>query len=379
MDNLNSENNNINNIDNKIVRYIKERNNRRKENLKYDFMPNMLEIIEKPAHIGGKVIIWTFFVFLVTAVIWAAVSKIDAVVTATGLVIPIGNVSVVQTVESGVITDICVENGQYVNTGDVLAIIDSEIEAIDEQSIEAEIKKLESENDIYQMVLDGVSIEEVNLDEYDEEIRTDIEYIIRKEKYFLKSLDEESSYAEDLREQHNIEILGQIVENNEGIKEMSDSLRKVQISIDNQQIKAGTSGYITDLDDGMKGQIVSAGEKLMTIVPDNTEMEIQCYIKDSDIADVSVGKEAVIKLSAYPHSDYGTLKGKITYVSENTVSNENMNNMYFIKVSVENTNNNIKLKSGMTASVEVNVKKRSVLDYFLDPIKGTIGDSMKEK
>lgn len=376
MDNLNSENNNI---DNKIVRYIKERNNRRKENLKYDFMPNMLEIIEKPAHIGGKVIIWTFFVFLVTAVIWAAVSKVDAVVTATGLVIPVGNVSVVQTVESGVITDICVENGQYVNTGDVLAIIDSEIEAIDEQSIEAEIKKLESENDIYQMVLDGVSIEEVNLDEYDEEIRTDIEYIIRKEKYFLKSLDEESSYAEDLREQHNIEILGQIVENNEGIKEMSDSLRKVQISIDNQQIKAGTSGYITDLDDGMKGQIVSAGEKLMTIVPDNTEMEIQCYIKDSDIADVSVGKEAVIKLSAYPHSDYGTLKGNITYVSENTVSNENMNNMYFIKVSVENTNNNIKLKSGMTASVEVNVKKRSVLDYFLDPIKGTIGDSMKEK
>ena len=74
--------------------------------MKYDFMPSLLEIIERPAHKAGTVIILGVFTLLIAAVIWACLSKIDVVVTAGGSVQPSGNVNVVQAYSGGTVKSI---------------------------------------------------------------------------------------------------------------------------------------------------------------------------------------------------------------------------------------------------------------------------------
>ena len=52
------------------------------DDLKYDFMPDILEIIERPANRWGKTIIWFSVAFAVALFIWSMVSKMDVVILA---------------------------------------------------------------------------------------------------------------------------------------------------------------------------------------------------------------------------------------------------------------------------------------------------------
>lgn len=56
-----------------------------------------------------------------------------------------------------------------------------------------------------------------------------------------------------------------------------------------------------------------------------------------------------------------------------------MGNVYLVKIEIKNDNTNIELISGLSGSVEIKTDKRSVLEYFMDPIIKGFGDSMKEK
>ncbi|MDO5558391.1 MAG: ABC transporter transmembrane domain-containing protein [Oscillospiraceae bacterium] len=44
-----------------------------------------------------------------------------------------------------------------------------------------------------------------------------------------------------------------------------------------------------------------------------------------------------------------------------------------------NTNNKINIITGLSGSVEIKTGTRSVINYFLDPIKKEFGESLKER
>ena len=90
-------------------------------------MPSLLEIIERPAHKAGTVIIVGFFTFLAAqAVIWACLFKIDVVVTASGSVQPKGNINVVESTAGGTVKSINVSEGAFVKKGETLINLDTE-------------------------------------------------------------------------------------------------------------------------------------------------------------------------------------------------------------------------------------------------------------
>lgn len=82
-------------MDNKMTEYILKHSRKKDKELKYDFMPSLLEIIERPAHKAGTVIILGIFTLLISAVVWACLSKIDVIITSSGSIQPIGNLNVV--------------------------------------------------------------------------------------------------------------------------------------------------------------------------------------------------------------------------------------------------------------------------------------------
>lgn len=359
-----------------MLNYVKKYSRKRDRNLKYDFMPELLEIIEKPAHIGGKVIIWSIFTLLLVTIIWASVSKIDVVSTTGGTVNPKGSVINVQAKQDGVVNEVLVSNGQYVHKGDILVKIDSSYDNIDVENLSTQKKLLEEENKIYQMILDNQDISSIDINQYDESMKNTINYIVTQEKYIEKT--NEGSIV-DNKEQHNLSVLSKIADNDEKISEIDNSIKKAENILDNKILRSETDGYVTNMQEGLTGNVVATGNVLMNIIPDNTPMELTCYVKNSDIADLKIGKAAVIKLEAYPYSEYGTLTGKITYISAGAVATDEVKNVYVVKLSIENNNDKIKLLPGMTATIEFDLGKRSIMKYFLDPITGALKNTAREK
>lgn len=363
-----------------ILEYILKHNKKKNENLKYDFMPDILEIIEKPANATGKVIIWSIAAFLLLAVLWAGLSKADIVVTAEGFVEPVGTVITVQAKAGGNITEVYKRNGSYVKKGEIVAREDTVLTDIDIAGTEQEIQRLETENEIYRKVLAGEDLSGISLDSYEETLADNIQYLLMQENYFQESLsDNEEERVKRLKEQHNISTLEKIIVNKDKIRELNITLQKAEKSQENRMIIAEESGYITNMKEGLSGMVVEEGEKIFDIIPENTEMRVQCYIGNRDIGELQMNQRAEIKVDSYPYSDYGTLEGNITYISQNTISDSERKDVYPVTITLNHMPETIRLIAGMNCQVEVKTGTRSILKYFLDPVTGTIGNAVKER
>lgn len=412
---------------NPISKYILRYNEKNNNELKYDFMPDILEIIERPAHKAGKIIIFTIFILFITAILWSVIAETDIVVTAQGNVTPEGDVVAVQSYLSGTVKNISVSEGQHINKGDLLLELNSNDSQTDISYIKSEISITKDEIDLYEKIIAGTKISEISLDDYDKNSRSNLEVIIENENDYMQSIqalqntfksaeldynsavstrkkyENNEEYTNQLENQKQIESQKKIEKDNaelnvknyktkhtselntiysekkSKLSELSSQLQKSKISSNYQKIYAPASGYVNKMAINSNGDIVSPYEELLTIVPSDVPMQMKCYINNKDIANIKEGDEARVKLDAYSYSEYGVVNGKIKSISPDTYTIENIGNVYQVIVELDNKNENIDIISGLSGTVEIKTGERSILSYFIEPLLNGIDDALKEQ
>ena len=90
----------------------------------YEFLPAALEIVETPPSPAGRLTMLAMIGFIVIALAWASLGKLDIIATAEGRIIPSGKVKLIQPYETGVVKTIAVHDGQHVHAGDLLVELD---------------------------------------------------------------------------------------------------------------------------------------------------------------------------------------------------------------------------------------------------------------
>ena len=399
-------------MDNKMTEYILKHSRKKDKELKYDFMPSLLEIIERPAHKAGTVIILGVFTLLIAAIVWACLSEIDVVITSSGSIQPVGNLNVVQSYANGSVKAINITEGDYVEKDDVLIELDTQSLDIDAEQLDSQKKILEAQQKIYTKIKDGEKLSEIKIDDYDDELKTYIQSILDNDKSYHNTLDNlekdkenadlnhqiaqiqleeyeangterEAEMQElmvqqyelakdqadvkikDTKTQYSSQVNSKLSEISGQLDEIETNLEKYSLSKDYQYITAPVSGHINSINVNTIGAAVTSAQELVTIVPDNTPVEMVCYVKNMDIADVEIGMETEIKLEAYPYNKYGTVKGKVKYISPSAFVSEQMGSVYLVKIEITDKHDDIDIISGLSGSVE--------------PIKKGFGESLKEK
>ncbi len=97
----------------------------------HDFKPILAEIEERPVNPLGTYFLWTIISLMVVVLLALFLVKIDVVVSARGKIIPVGDVKVIQPLETGVITKIHIKEGDYVTKGAILLEIDPSVDTAD--------------------------------------------------------------------------------------------------------------------------------------------------------------------------------------------------------------------------------------------------------
>ncbi len=100
-----------------------------------EFLPAILEVTETPPSPTGRIIMWSVLLLLVVALAWAILGKINEVAIASGKVIPIGQIKTVQVKNKGIVSEIRVEEGDYVQEGDILVVLDPTTTSADYDSL----------------------------------------------------------------------------------------------------------------------------------------------------------------------------------------------------------------------------------------------------
>ena len=103
----------------------KIRQHLRKINDSYEFKPLLSEIEESPVSPLGRFTFWTVVSLIIITILWLIIGKIDIVITARGIAIPDGEAKIIQPLETGVIKEILVKEGDFVRKGQLLVLIDT--------------------------------------------------------------------------------------------------------------------------------------------------------------------------------------------------------------------------------------------------------------
>lgn len=111
---------------------------------------------------------------------------------------------------------------------------------------------------------------------------------------------------------------------NEAVAEMSrldETQTSLQDRVERTMVRAPMNGTIKRLLVNTISGVVKPGMDIMEIVPAEDALLVGGKDKTSDVAYLAPGLEAM-KFTAYDYSIHGGLKGKLTFISADTITNE---------------------------------------------------------
>lgn len=163
--------------------------------------------------------------------------------------------------------------------------------------------------------------------------------------------------------------------------------------LDRTEVRAPADALVRKIYLTTPGAKVKPGDVVMELLPTDSTLVVEAKLRPADIAFVRVGLPAAVKLDAYDYSIYGTLHGKVSYISPDALSEESRaGEQIYYRVHIvideselvkENASRDgkkkIEIQPGMTASVDIRTGSRTVLHYLSKPISKTFAESLGER
>ncbi|MGF1563508.1 MAG: HlyD family type I secretion periplasmic adaptor subunit [Geminicoccaceae bacterium] len=166
-----------------------------------------------------------------------------------------------------------------------------------------------------------------------------------------------------------------------GLREMigaeSDRVRRTEV-------RSPVRGTIKQLLINTVGGVIQPGKDLIEIVPLEDTLLIEAQVRPADIAFLSPGLPATVKVTAYDFSIYGGLDGEVEGISADTITDERGESFYKVLVhtetnQLERNGEILPIIPGMTVQVDVLTGEKTVLDYILKPILKVRDNALRER
>ena len=166
--------------------------------------------------------------------------------------------------------------------------------------------------------------------------------------------------------------------------ELSARIPALESRVERTSVRSPVDGVINRLNYVTADAYVSTGDVLLEIVPTGSDLIVETRIDPKDIAEIVVGQEVKISLTAYDPSRYDRIDGNVISISADALSDQQTGQQYYlVDVSLEGTlyetdGSEVTILPGMVASIDVLSGKRTVLDYFWQPIAKTKDKALRD-
>jgi adhesin transport system membrane fusion protein len=375
----------------------------------------------------GSLVIWISLLALLCFFVWASQAELEQITRAPGQIIASGRTQVIQASDGGVLQALMVKEGDTVERGQVLALLDRQKLRAAYQ--ETRSRELALRATVARLQAEVVGSEPTFAEENEgyPQFRANQLALLQKRR---ASINEETASLRKLLElaQRELAMTAPLV--NTGDVSQADVLKlerqvaDLQAQITNRQNKylqdtqadlsraeeelAGVQQMLaqradllsrTELRAPMRGVVknirmttiggtLKPTEELMQIVPIENELLVEARIRPTDIAFIHTGQTASVKIDAYDYTLYGWLEGKVSYLSPDTLTEDlRQGEQAYYRMQVraddkrfaKKAREAIQLQPGMTVTVEVKTGKNTVLRYLAKPIVKTMREAMVEK
>ncbi len=376
---------------------------------------------------GSRLVIWISLLALICFLVWASQAELEQITRAPGQIIASGRTQVIQASDGGVLQALRVKEGDFVERGQLLAVLDGQkLRAAYQETRSRELALRATVARLQAELLGGEPTFSAEMNSYPQ-FRTNQLALLQKRR---ASINEETASLQKLLElaQRELAMTTPLLKTGDvsqaDVLKLERQVADLQAQITNRQNKylqdaqaelsraeeelAGIQQILaqradlvsrTELRAPMRGVVknirmttlggtLKPTEELMQIVPIQNELLVEARVRPSDIAFIHTGQPASVKIDAYDYTIYGWLNGKVSYLSADTLTDDLKQGepaYYRMQVQAEQKHLGsqagaaIQLQPGMTVSVEVKTGKSTVLRYLAKPITKTLQEAMVEK
>jgi len=388
--------------------------------------------VEDDERHASKTLVWATGLTLVLALVWAAFFELDEITRGQGKVIPTSREQVIQSLDSGVLSELFVREGSVVEKDQVLLRIDdarsgavfreAQEKFLSLSALAARLKaeaygtalvfppELNEHPDLMQQELQAFNARKRSLTQSLNALDTSLSAVTREltitEPMVRQGVMSEVELLRLKRQQS--ELMGQRAERqNRYLTDANNELTRVASELSQTKesasaredaflrttIRSPMKGVVKNVQITTVGGVVQAGQPILEIVPTEDEMLVEAYVKPSEVAFLKVGQAAVVKLTAYDFNKYGGLEGVLEHLSPDTLRDEKQKKpgnpveleegFYRIIVRVKeptDLRNGLRLipSPGMTASVEIRTGYKTVLEYIFRPLQN-VTQALRER
>jgi HlyD family secretion protein len=161
------------------------------------------------------------------------------------------------------------------------------------------------------------------------------------------------------------------------INQTKEQIKSLRFQLQQREIRSPIDGVLFQLPIEKPGAVVQPGQLVAQIAPQNVPLVLRANMPSQESGFLEVGMPVHIKFDAYPYQDYGIVEGQVTWISPNskmTQTPQGAIQTFELEVTlgqfhIQNKDKRIALTPGQTATAEVIVRQRRVIDFLLDPFK----------
>ena len=308
------------------------------------------------------------------AVVAASIFRIDEVVSVQGRLIPSLGSSIIKSPVSGKLSDVFVKNGDFVRTGQKVALFDTQKALTDIATFKSLIR-IEKQSSASKL-----KIYEKRKEVLENKLKTN-NYILQSLKdlvetggfqriQYLNKLDEIYELENQL-ESVLLEAQRSKLEAEKTFNQYSNALQQSELLLKNQSLVSNIDGLVFDTSI-RSGNVVKEGEVLLTIIP-QTGLKALVNVSNRDIGFVKVGQPAAVRVDAFSFSTFGELQGQVLSVSADVKEPSEQASFYSFPVVIKLDKNyletnsvRIPLKSGMSIQANLRLRDKPVISLLSD-------------
>jgi len=171
---------------------------------------------------------------------------------------------------------------------------------------------------------------------------------------------------------------------------LSETLPKLVATrqqLQQSQVRSPVTGQVVGLTVFTVGGVVQAGQTLMDVVPDGKELVVRVSVNPGDADDIFIGQPAQVRFVSVHNRSLPLFTGNVRTMSADSFTDEKTGRSFFkadIVVPESELNRvrsvlgNGELRPGLPVEAVLTVRKRTALQYMLEPLTGALWRSGHE-
>jgi len=172
------------------------------------------------------------------------------------------------------------------------------------------------------------------------------------------------------------------------LSEVLPKLIAAREQLQRARVRAPASGQVVGLTVFTVGGVVAPGQTLMDVVPSNRDLIIQAQLQPADADDVYPGQEAQVRFVSVHDRTLPLLTARVRTVSADSFTDEKTGRSFFrAEIAVppaelERVRSAIghgALRPGLPIEVVLSVRKRTALQYLLEPLTSNFWRALREQ